>query len=244
MHGFGTEKIEDELAGFFPGRRIARLDLDTAKSRKTYENIILGFENLELDILVGTQMVTKGLDFDHVQLVGIIDADQLLNYPDFRAYERSFQLMSQVSGRAGRKDLRGRVIIQTTNIDNYIIQDVIGNNYQHMYKTQLTDREQFCYPPYSKLIQLTVKHKNQALVDDAANFLGDRLRQRFGNRVMGPEYPLINKISNWFQKNILIKIERQSSPSKAKEIINQMIVELTGHPEYKSIVVQPDVDPF
>jgi primosomal protein N' (replication factor Y) len=244
MHGFGTEKIEDELAGIFPGCRVARMDLDTTRSRKTYESIIMGFENQEFDILVGTQMVTKGLDFDHVNLVGILDADQLLNYPDFRAYERSFQLMSQVSGRAGRKDQRGKVIIQTTDVNNYIIKDVINNDFQHMYHAQLSDRETFGYPPYSKLIQLTLKHKEQALVDSGADYLAEKLRKTFGSRVIGPEYPLISRISNYFQKNILLKIERQSSPSKAKEIINRHIAELSGHDSFSSIIVQPNVDPM
>ncbi len=244
MHGFGTEKIEDELATLFPGHRIVRMDLDSTRSRKTYENIILGFENQEYDILVGTQMVTKGLDFDNVNLVGILDADQLLNYPDFRAYERSFQLMSQVSGRAGRKDKRGKVIIQTTDVDNYIINDVINNDFKHMYFAQLVDREKFRYPPYSKLIQLTVKHRNQILADEASKILAENLRRDFGDRVLGPEYPLINKISNWYQKNILLKIERQTSLNKVKEIISRNIAELSEHPDFGSIIVQPNVDPM
>jgi len=220
------------------------MDLDSVRSRKAYENIIFSFENNDLDILVGTQMVTKGLDFDNVNLVGILDADQLLNFPDFRAYERSFQLMSQVSGRAGRKDQRGKVIVQTKDVSNYIINDVINNDFQHMYVSQLSDRENFGYPPFRKLIKLTVKHKNQNMVDASADYLAEILRNHFGNRVIGPEYPLINKVSNWFQKNILIKIETKLSLSKVKEIINLNIIELSEHPDFKSIIVQPDVDPM
>ncbi len=244
MHGFGTEKIEDELALLFPGKSVARMDLDSVRSRKSYENLILSFENNELDILVGTQMVTKGLDFDNVNLVGILDADQLLNFPDFRAYERSFQLMAQVSGRAGRKDQRGKVIVQTKDVSNYIIKDVISNDFQHMFQTQLSDREKFGYPPFMKLIKLTVKHKNQNLVDKAADQLAEILRKHFGKRVIGPEYPLINKVSNWFQKNIFLKIETKLSLSKVKYIINLNIAELSEYPDFRSIIVQPDVDPM
>jgi primosomal protein N' (replication factor Y) len=189
-------------------------------------------------------MVTKGLDFDNVNLVGILDADQLLNFPDFRAYERSFQLMAQVSGRAGRKDQRGKVIVQTKDVSNYIIKDVISNDFQHMFQTQLSDREKFGYPPFMKLIKLTVKHKNQNLVDKAADQLAEILRKHFGKRVIGPEYPLINKVSNWFQKNIFLKIETKLSLSKVKYIINLNIAELSEYPDFRSIIVQPDVDPM
>jgi len=244
MHGFGTEKIEDELALFFPGRRIARMDLDSTRSRKAYEELIADFENHELDILVGTQMVTKGLDFDNVSLVGVLEADHLLNFPDFRAYERSFQLMSQVSGRAGRKNKRGKVLIQTTDPSNYIINDVINNDFTHTYQTQIGERQTFGYPPFTRLIQLTLKHKNQALLDQAADHLAVSLRKTFGTRVYGPEYPIVSRISNWYQKNILLKIERQSSLIKAKELILKDIQTLTAHPDFHSVIVQPDVDPM
>lgn len=244
MRGFGTEKVEDELALFFPGRRIARMDLDSTRSRKAYEEMISDFENHELDILVGTQMVTKGLDFDNVSLVGILDADHLLNFPDFRAFERSFQLMSQVSGRAGRKNKRGKVIIQTSDPRNYVIHDVINHDFMHTYKTQLAERQNFGYPPFTKLIQLTLKHKNQALIDQAAEFLASGLRKTFGKRVYGPEYPLISRINNWFQKCILVKIERQSSVVKAKELISNDIKTLADHADFHSVIVQPDVDPM
>ncbi|HEY4785901.1 MAG TPA: primosomal protein N', partial [Bacteroidales bacterium] len=244
MHGFGTEKIEDELALFFPGRRIARMDLDSTRSRKAYEELISDFENHELDILVGTQMVTKGLDFDNVSLVGVLDADHLLNFPDFRAFERSFQLMSQVSGRAGRKNKRGKVIIQTSDPRNYIIGDVINNDFIHAYKTQLDERQHYGYPPFTKLIQLTLKHKNQMLLDNASDYLAQNLRKTFGTRVFGPEYPIISRINNWYQKNILLKIERQSSLVKAKELILKDIRQLSENTDFHSVVVQPDVDPM
>jgi primosomal protein N' (replication factor Y) len=244
MHGFGTEKIEDELALFFPGRRIARMDLDSTRSRKAYEELISDFETHELDILVGTQMVTKGLDFNNVSLVGVLDADHLLNFPDFRAFERSFQLMSQVSGRAGRSNKRGKVIIQTSDPRNYIIHDVITNDFLHTYKTQLEERQSFGYPPFTRLIQLTLKHKNQAVLDQASEYLAVLLRKTFANRVYGPEYPVISRINNWYQKNILLKIERQSSLIKAKELIQKDIQMLASHPDFHSVVIQPDVDPM
>lgn len=244
MHGFGTQKVEDELALFFPGRRIARMDLDSTRSRKAYEELIADFENREMDILVGTQMVTKGLDFDNVSLVGVLDADHLLNFPDFRAYERSFQLLSQVSGRAGRKNKRGKVIVQTSDPANYIIHDVIRNDFMHTYRTQLEERQNFGYPPYTRLIQITLKHKSQQVVDGAADFLAADLRKSLGNRVYGPEYPLINRINNWFLKNILLKIERQASVIKAKEIIASSINNLGTHNDFHSVIVQPDVDPM
>jgi len=244
MHGFGTEKIEDELAIFFPGRRIARMDLDTTRSRKAYEELIADFENRELDVLVGTQMISKGLDFDNVSLVGILDADQLLNYPDFRAFERSFQLMAQVSGRSGRKNKRGMVIIQTTDLQNYIIHDVINNDFLHMYKTQLAERKTYGYPPFARLINLMLKHKNQAVLDQAAVYMAEILRKSFGSRVFGPEYPIINRINNWYQKNILLKIERQASVVKAKELVLQAMKTLANNTDFHSVVVHPDVDPM
>jgi primosomal protein N' (replication factor Y) len=244
MHGFGTEKIEDELSVFFPNGRIARMDLDTTRSRKAYEDIIADFENGELDILVGTQMISKGLDFDNVSLVGILDADQLLNFPDFRSYERSFQLMAQVSGRSGRKNKQGNVIIQASDPKNYIIHDVINNDFLHMYQTQLAERKNFGYPPFTRLIQLVLKHKDKAVLDHAAEFMAGNLRKTFGKRVFGPEYPIISRINNWYQKNILIKIEKQASASKGKELILQAIALMSVHPDYHSVVAQPDVDPM
>jgi primosomal protein N' (replication factor Y) (superfamily II helicase) len=244
MHGFGTEKVEDELALFFPGRRIARMDVDSTRSRKAYEELIADFENHELDILVGTQMVTKGLDFDNVSLVGILDADHLLNFPDFRAYERSFQMMSQVSGRAGRKSKQGKVIIQTTDPKSYVITDVINNDFQHLYRTQLDERQNFGYPPYTRLIQLTLKHKEQAVLEHAAAMLARNLRNVFGSRVYGPENPLVSRISNWYLKNILLKIERQASAVKAKELIIKEIHAINSHPDFHAVMIQPDVDPM
>jgi primosomal protein N' (replication factor Y) len=244
MHGFGTEKVEDELAIFFPGRRLARMDVDTTRTRKAYEKIIYDFENGEIDILIGTQMISKGLDFDNVSLVGILDADHLLNFPDFRAFERSFQLMSQVSGRAGRKNKQGKVFIQTTDIKNYVLKDVIQNDFLHTYNAQLEERHHYGYPPYTRLIRLTLKNRDKALLNTAADYFANLLRKYFAKRVIGPEFPLIERINNWYQKTILLKIERQASMVEAKEEILKCMNEIAGHPEFKSVYVQPDVDPM
>ncbi len=242
--GFGTERIEDEISIFFPEIRTARMDLDTTRSKKSYQRIISEFENKQVDILIGTQMVSKGLDFDNVSLVGIMNADNMLNYPDFRAFERSFQLMTQVSGRAGRKKKQGKVIIQTSDKQNKIIQKVITNDFYGVFLSQLNERKAFKYPPYYRLIKLTLKNKKSATLDLAADELVLMLRKYFGNRILGPEAPGINRIQNWYQKNILIKIETNKSHTKAKALLMNEIDTLRADPRFKSTLVLIDVDPM
>ncbi|WP_421918070.1 replication restart helicase PriA [Marinifilum sp.] len=242
--GFGTEKIEEEILHIFPEARVGRMDLDTTRKKNAYEKIIYQFEQQEIDILVGTQMVSKGLDFDNVSLVGILNADSMLNYPDFRAYERSFQMMAQVSGRAGRKKKRGKVLIQTYTPDHDIIKNVVKNDYFEMYSSQIAEREEYIYPPFYRLINISLKHKNQGLVNEAANYLASSLRKIFGIRIFGPQSPLINRIQNSFIVNILIKIEKKSSPAKAKWILNQQANFLKEIDKFKSIVINFDVDPI
>jgi primosomal protein N' (replication factor Y) len=244
MKGFGTERIEDEINILFPNAKVARLDLDTSKSKNAHKQIINELEEQRIDILVGTQMVTKGLDFDNVALVGILNADSLLNYPDFRSFERSFQLMAQVAGRAGRKNKRGKVIIQTWQPQHQIIQQVVANNYLGMYTTELQQRLEFKYPPYYKLIQLTLKHKEIEPLNDASKFLADKLKEKFGKRVLGPEFPVVARIKNFYLKNILIKIEREASFSKAKSIIHELMDDFYTHSEFKSVKIFADVDPM
>jgi primosomal protein N' (replication factor Y) len=244
MKGFGTERIEDEINILFPNAKVARLDLDTSKSKNAHKQIINELEEQRIDILVGTQMVTKGLDFDNVALVGILNADSLLNYPDFRSFERSFQLMAQVAGRAGRKNKRGKVIIQTWQPQHQIIQQVVANNYLGMYTTELQQRLEFKYPPYYKLIQLTLKHKEIEPLNDASKFLADKLKEKFGKRVLGPEFPIVARIKNFYLKNILIKIEREASFSKAKSIIHELMDDFYTHSEFKSVKIFADVDPM
>ncbi|MDP4274405.1 MAG: primosomal protein N' [Bacteroidota bacterium] len=242
--GFGTEKIEEEMAIFFPDAKIARLDTDTTRTRNAYEKIIAGFESGSINILIGTQMVSKGLDFDNVAVVGILNADNLLNFPDFRAFERSYQLMVQVSGRAGRKNKQGKVIIQTTDPKHTIILDVIRNNFTHMFQSQLAERKTFRYPPFYRLIQITLKHKTMEILYPASIDLAENLKKTFGGRVVGPQPPLVNKVQNWYLMTILLKIEKESSSAKAKQILLGYIDTLKKTDRYKSLQVQLDVDPM
>ena len=242
--GFGTEKIEDEIALLFPNASITRMDLDSTRSKKSYERIINDFEDGNVDILIGTQMVTKGLDFNNVSVVGILNADNMLNYPDFRAFERSYQLMAQVSGRAGRKYKQGKVIIQSSQPNHQVIQDVITGNYQHLLESQLSERKKFRYPPYFRIIEITLKHKKEHRVEYAANHMAKELRGIFGSRVLGPETPMINRVQTWYLKGIMLKFERDKSFAKAKKLINDVIVQMHTMDKFKSLVVIPDVDPM
>jgi primosomal protein N' (replication factor Y) len=244
MNGFGTEKVEDDLAIIFPDKVIKRLDLDTTRSKNAYEEILVDFDNRKIDVLIGTQMVTKGLDFDNVSLVGILDADMLLNRPDFRAYERSYQLMSQVAGRAGRKEKRGKVIIQTANPDHWVIQLVQEHNYQEFYKQEIIERQNFFYPPFYKMIGFTLKHKDENQVARASLELANALREIFKERVLGPDSPLIKRIQNLFLKEIKLKIERSAPEKKVKEKIKSVIDQFYVKTENKSVRVVIDVDPM
>jgi primosomal protein N' (replication factor Y) len=244
MIGFGTEKVEDELSLVFPERVIKRLDLDTTRSKNAYEEILDDFENRRIDILIGTQMVSKGLDFDNVSLVGILDADMLLKRPDFRAYERSFQLMSQVAGRAGRKEKRGKVIIQTRDPDHWVIKLVEQHDFITFYKNEIIERENYFYPPFYKLITLTLKHKDEPVVEKASFELAKLLRETFKERVLGPEFPIIKRIQNQFLKEIKLKIERTASDKKVKERITALLHEFYSKPINRVVKVVVDVDPL
>ncbi|MDO9154989.1 MAG: primosomal protein N' [Paludibacter sp.] len=242
--GFGTEKIEDEIQQIFPEVRVSRMDLDTTRSKKSYEKLISDFEQHKVDILIGTQMVTKGLDFEHVSLVGILNADNMLNFPDFRAHERAYQLMAQVSGRAGRKNKRGLVILQTSSPEHPIIGQVIRNNYLAMYKNQTEERRLFKYPPFFRLIQITLRHKDVQVVKQAAVAMGNQLRLVFGSRVLGPIDPPIARIQNLFIKQIILKIENEASHVKAKEILHQIKDQILSESKFKSVRIGLDVDPM
>lgn len=243
LKGFGTEKIEEELSLIFPKAKIARMDLDTTRGKYSLQQLVNDFETHKIDILVGTQMVTKGLDFGNVSLVGILQADQLMNYPDFRASERSFQLMAQVSGRAGRREKQGEVIIQTFNPQHQVIQNVIANDYLAMYNHELAERMQFHYPPYHRLIRLIVKGRDHILLDNGAQYLADRLREQFGSRILGPEFPPVGKVRDEFLKNILIKIEREANSTKLKTLLSKIILDFRTHVDFKKLRVVTDVDP-
>ncbi len=243
MQGFGTEKVEDELSLLYPDIRIQRMDLDSTRTKHAYQTIINDFEEQRIDVLVGTQMVTKGLDFDNVSVVGILNADNMISYPDFRSYERSFQLMAQVSGRAGRKNKRGKVIIQAYNPYHSVIRDVIDNNYLSMYQSQLLERRNFKYPPFYRLINLSMKHKDARILNEAARELAHLLRDKLQNRILGPEYPLVSKIKNLYIKNILIKLEKDENLNEHKREILSILDIFRGEPGFKSVRVLIDVDP-
>lgn len=242
--GFGTEKIEDEIKEIFPEARVSRMDLDTTRSKKSFEKLIADFEQHKVDILVGTQMVTKGLDFEHVSLVGILNADNMLNFPDFRAHERAYQLMAQVSGRAGRKNKRGLVILQTSLPEHTVIGQVIRNDYAAMYKLQTEERRFFKYPPYFRMIQITLRHKDVQVVKQAAFAMGNSLRAVFGSRVLGPIDPPVSRIQNLFIKQIILKFEAEASPAKAKEILQEISDQLLAEAKFKSVRIGLDVDPM
>lgn len=242
MIGFGTERIEDELSMLLPKAKIARLDLDSTRSKEGYSKVLESFRSREVDILVGTQMVTKGLDFDHVSLVGILDADQILRFPDFRSFERGFQIMTQVAGRAGRKSKRGKVIIQTGQPDQWIIQQVISNDYLTMYKQELLERKNFNYPPFTKIIQITLKHRDQNHIEGSAAQLAQSLRVVFGSRVIGPEFPMVKRVQNLYIKTIRLKMEREYSQKQIKEKIRGILDQYFADPMNKSVRVSVDVD--
>ncbi|MEN3324489.1 primosomal protein N' [Mariniflexile soesokkakense] len=242
--GFGTEQIEEEVKLLFPDYKVARMDLDTTRGKYGYEKIITALEQQEIDILVGTQMLTKGLDFRNVKLVGIMNADNMLNFPDFRAHERSFQLMLQVSGRAGRTEERGKVLIQTYNPQHNILQQVSTNNYIEMYNEQMNDRYNYKYPPVYKQIKITLKHKDFSRVDTASIWYAKSLRNVFGDNILGPESPPIARIRNQFHKNILVKIPKKQSLSKTKEAIIKINNSFLNVKDFRSVKVILNVDNF
>ena len=243
MRGFGTERIEDDLAVFFPDAHIARMDLDSTSQKRRYIEILNDFDDHKIDILVGTQMVTKGLDFDNVSVVGILSADNLISFPDFRAYERSFQQMTQVSGRAGRRGKQGKVIIQTYQPYHQAIRDAMAGDYQSMYKSQIVERRVFKYPPYYKLVVVTIKHQKDDVVNEAAALYAANLRSRFADRVMGPEYPSVARIRNQYLKRIMLRFAVGEAVSEAKRIMLQMAAELLKNKAFARVQIVFDVDP-
>lgn len=242
--GFGTEKIEDDVKAIFPEARVARMDLDTTRTRTAYERIIHDFQQGRTDILIGTQMVSKGLDFDHVSVVGILNADTMMNYPDFRAYERAFQLMAQVAGRAGRKNKRGRVALQTKSIDHPIIPQVMHNDFEGMVVGQLAERQLFRYPPYYRLVYVYLKHRNEQLLDVMAQTMAAKLRAVFGARVLGPDKPPVARIQTLFIRKIVLKIETNAPMARARQLLVQVQQEMVAEDRFKSLIVYYDVDPM
>ena len=242
--GFGTEKVENELTVFFPEAVIERIDLDSTRSRSSYERIISGFEQGKIDILVGTQMVSKGLDFDRVSLVAILNADNMLNFPDFRAFERSFQLITQVSGRAGRKGKQGLVIIQTAQPEHPVIKSVTDNKFFTFWEWQLAERNRFHYPPFYRLIRITLKHKDKFRVLDTAENLAKTLRHSLGENVLGPEAPIISRVQGLYLFEILVKIKREQPLKRIKNFISHSLLMLRQNKETASVIIATDVDPY
>lgn len=242
--GFGTEKIEDEIKQIFPDARVLRMDLDTTRTKKAFQQIIADVEAGKADILIGTQMVTKGLDFGNVSLVGILNADNMLNYPDFRAHERAFQLMAQVSGRAGRKHRQGMVILQTFQPEHPVIQQVIRHDYAGMYLRQTEERKLFRYPPFFRIIQLTLKHRDVECVHQGVINLTSELRKSLGARVLGPVVPAVSRIQSLYLRQVIIKYEIDASGAGVRQIIAQAVQTLLQHTQFKSIRISTDVDPY
>lgn len=243
MHGFGTEKVEEELSLIMPELRIARLDLDTTRSKHAFQQIFETFAAGKTDVLVGTQMVTKGLDFDRVSVVGILNADSMLSYPDFRAFERSFQLMAQVSGRSGRKNKRGKVIIQTSQPEHILMPHVLNNSFEALYNMQMESRKNFHYAPFYRQILIRLLHKNENLLNTAAFDFTKMIKETMKIDVLGPEYPMVSRIKSFYIKQIMIKFRKDFSPVIVKEIIGEKVKLFQSNQQYKSVRIQIDVDP-
>lgn len=243
MHGFGTEKVEEELGLLITDKQIARLDLDTTRSKFAFQEIFEAFASRKTQILVGTQMVTKGLDFDNVSVVGVLNADNMLSYPDFRAFERSFQLMAQVSGRAGRKHKQGKVIIQTFQPKHQMMGYVINNDYERLFYQQMPERKKFHYPPYFRLIHIQLLHRDNNLVNLAAFDLAKMLRANPAYELLGPEYPIVSRIKTLYIKQIIIKYPKNPQVGQIKKFIAEKINTLLTNVQYKSLRVHLDVDP-
>lgn len=242
--GYGTEKIEDLIREIFPEIHVARMDLDSTRSRNAYERIITDFAAGRTNILIGTQMISKGLDFDKVSVVGILDADSMMNYPDFRAHEHAFMMMCQVAGRAGRKGKRGLVILQTKNKELPLIDYVVRNDYDALYKSLITERQMFHYPPYYRLIYVYLKHKNDSTVNTAAIELGNRLRRWFGGRVLGPDKPAVAKVKSLCIRKLVVKLENNLDPTEVRKYLSLARHQMKEDKRYNSLQVFYDVDPI
>jgi primosomal protein N' (replication factor Y) len=242
--GYGTEKIEDQIRELFPDARVARMDLDTTRTRNAYERLITDFSRGKTNLLIGTQMISKGLDFDRVQVVGILDADAMLNYPDFRAYEHAFMMMAQVSGRAGRHGKRGLVVLQTRDPQSPVVQQVVNHDFQSFYEDLLAERELFHYPPFYHLIYIYLRHKSDTLVETAAQEMGGRLRQVFADRVLGPDKPAIAKVKTLFIRKIVLKIENALDLNLVRRNLHSIEQQMLQDKSYSQLQIVFDVDPM
>ena len=238
-------RIEEELKLILPEARIQRMDLETTRAKYAYQNLIHDFEKGNIDILVGTQMVSKGLDFDRVSLVGVFDIDRMINFPDFRSLERTFQLTTQVSGRAGRRDVRGKVIVQTRDPDQGILKLIQNHQFLTFYQGEMFEREKYDYPPFTRMIFLLIRSKDKKLTNETAHFLANILKEDLGQkRVLGPQEPLINKIRDKYLMEVYLKIERKYKIEAVKDIIKSAQMELLKKKEFASVEVVINVDPY
>ena len=240
----GTERIEEEVLRHFPAARVARLDLDTTRTKNAYDKILTDFQEGRTNVLIGTQMISKGLDFDNVDVVGIMNADTMLNFPDFRSYERSFQLMAQVAGRAGRRGRQGMVVLQTRNIDVPVIHQVTTNDYQGLYADQVAERELFHYPPYCRLIYIYVKGRNEVNVARASDILGQRLRYYFGERILGPEAPAVARVHSLHIRKLMLKVEPTLGVKRVRQCLHAVEQELQELEMLHGLMLFYDVDPM
>ncbi len=242
---FGTEKIEELIETELPNMKVARMDVDAVRGKTAHDSLIKLFEQQRIDVLVGTQMVVKGLDFEKVSLVGILDADGLLSFADFRVNERAFQLMEQVSGRAGRKDQQGKVMVQATQVNHPILKFVQQHDYKKMYELELENRKQFFYPPFSRTIQVTLKHKTKEVVDEAAYQLSVALQKQMGNLVVGPAAPVVNRIRNQYLMELLIKLPLDLHLiQNYKKVIKNEFNLLLADKRFKAVWMIADVDAY
>ena len=241
--GLGTEKIEEELAELFPNARVGRMDLDTTRSKHAHAKLLEDFSNKQFDILVGTQMVSKGLDFEDVALVGVMSADKMLTFPNFRSFEKAFQMLTQVAGRSGRANERGIVVVQTFSPDHWVIQKVVDGDHEKLVANELIERKSYLYPPFVRLIRISLKHTDSKRVKVGAEVLSKRLRQRFGERVVGPDTPYLSRVNDLFRLEILLKFERELSPAKYKKMLDEDLDDFITDPRFKRLRFKVDVDP-
>ena len=242
--GIGTEKVEQQIHRYFPEATTVRMDIDTAHTLTAYEQIISDFSHHQYDILIGTQMVTTGLDFDNVSVVGILDADTMLNIPDFRSHERTYHVLAQVAGRAGRRTTRGRVVLQTRSVDSDTIAYVVNNDYDAIFRTQMYERRRFHYPPFYRLINIYLRHNDYGRTELLANDLGTLLRQVFGDRVLGPDRPPVARVHSMYVRKLMLKIEKNASPSRVRTLLFDIQARLLQQPSAHGLQIYYDVDPM
>jgi primosomal protein N' (replication factor Y) len=244
LKGLGTEKVEEELTTLFPAAHIGRLDADTARSKTTLHKLLEEAQNGLLDLLVGTQMVAKGWDLPGVDLVVVPQADGILAYPDFRAHERAYQLLSQVAGRAGRRAQQGQVYIQSYRPDHRILQQVSGHRYEEMAQEQLVERRQFFHPPYVRLVHIVLSHRHAEWVREAARWLAQSLQEQLGGGVLGPDIPSVGRINLMYRQQLYVKMDAGSALQPSKEVVRKTIAQMALHPDFRSVRVAVDVDPY